>query len=205
MKKVDYQKIYELLNRREILDFDCGLLCSAACCRPDGCYDEAVINEDYLLENDDEEMGIFLFPGEEKMSLPRDWQSSSLEDAQAMGFPASWEAVCFVSCGGKKFCQRHKRPMQCRTFPFCPHLNENNELSLIYYPDELPYRCPIIEERIPVNKAYLKDLLEAWQLMLEDPRIYELVREDSRQRVSEQLPVEAVISAPLRRRPEYNK
>ena len=58
--EIGKDKIYELLNRREILDFDCGLLCSAACCRPDGCYDEAVINEDYLLENDDEEMGIFL-------------------------------------------------------------------------------------------------------------------------------------------------
>lgn len=192
MKETDYRKIYEILDRHEILDFDCGLLCSAACCRPDGCYDEAVINDEYLSEDAGEEMGIFLMPGEERMSLPKDWQSSSLENAQEMGFPASWKAVCFVSCGGKKYCQRRKRPLQCRAFPFAAHLDEDDRLSLIYYPEELPYRCPIIEERIPVRREYLEDLYEAYQLLIQDERVYELIKEDSRLRIESGLPLEVV-------------
>ncbi|MCR5067678.1 MAG: hypothetical protein K6A14_06425 [Erysipelotrichaceae bacterium] len=183
MKQTDYRRIYELLNRHEILDYDCGQLCSAACCRPDGCYDEEVINEDYLIDDADGEMGIFLYPGEEQMTAPQDWQDYSVENAEDMGFPADWKQVTFVSCGGKAFCKRALRPLQCRLFPLAVHLDENDELSLIYFPDELPYRCPIIERRLTVNEEALADLLEVCRMLLEDERVYELIKSDSRQRI----------------------
>ncbi len=192
MRDMDYQQIYEMMNRHELLDVDCGLLCSAACCRPDGCYDEAVINEDYLKTDLDDEMGIFLLPGEEKMTQPEDWQSVSWEDGQEMGFPASWGPVCFVSCGGKRFCKREKRPMQCRTFPFAPHLDEEDRLFLIYYPDELPYRCPIIEERLKVNPKALEDLYQAYRELLKNSRIFDLIKEESTSRIKLGLPIEIV-------------
>ncbi|MBQ6654525.1 MAG: hypothetical protein IJM79_03265 [Erysipelotrichaceae bacterium] len=186
MNKIDYRKIYELLNRHEILDYDCGQLCSAACCRPDGCYDEDVINEDYLIDDPDGEMGIFLYPGEEELTKLEDWQSHSVEDAEEVGFPENWGSVTFVSCGGKAFCKREKRPLQCRLFPLTPHLSEDDELSLIYFPDDLPYRCPIIERQLAINEEALADLLEACRMMLEDERVCELIRSDSERRYEEE-------------------
>ena len=188
MKTIDYASIYWLLNRHEILDYDCGQLCSAACCRPDGCYDEEIINEDYLSGQPEGEMGIFLYPGEEEMSRPEDWHSYSVENAEDMGFPADWGNVIFVSCGGKAFCKRELRPLQCRLFPLALHLDEDDQLSLIYFPDELPYRCPVIERRLAINEPALEDLLEAGRMLLEDERIRELIRSDSQARYEEGLP-----------------
>ncbi|MBQ6608720.1 MAG: hypothetical protein IJH69_06405, partial [Firmicutes bacterium] len=59
-RKERIKEIYEMLNRYELLDYDCGRLCGTACCTAGGSYG-------------DENMGIYLLPGEEELLKDEDW------------------------------------------------------------------------------------------------------------------------------------
>lgn len=168
--KRTYEAIYRLLDRVSPLNSDCGAMCGAACC-----------TSAYL---DGEEMGIFLMPGEELLHSPQDdWLDWSEESAEELGLPESWgDTVHFVHCKTPPRCPREKRPLQCRTFPLTPHLSEDGELTLIYNDMDLPYRCPLIEEEIPLNDDFVQATQTVWEHLIRDPRIRDLVREDSAER-----------------------
>ena len=81
--KEQYQEIYENLNQVSPVDFDCGVLCGSVCC---GC--------DIVPDEQQEELGIFLMPGEEAMlegdSDWLDWKTARAED---VFFPWSWRGT----------------------------------------------------------------------------------------------------------------
>ena len=164
-----YQAIYRLLNRVSPIDSDCGLLCGAACC---------------TAEREGSDMGIYLLPGEDKVHDKNDsWLKWTSEDAEEYDFPESWKGkVFFVNCNGPMECKRDIRPMQCRTFPLSPHITEDGELLMLYNDMELPYRCKLIDEEIPLNDSFVKATTTVWSHLIEDPLIYDLVREDSKAR-----------------------
>ncbi len=169
--KEDYQRIYELMNRSDVVEYDCGTLCGAACCTA-------------ALDGMEEEMGIYLLPGEEQLHLDdQDWMDLTVSRAEDHDLPESWDGdVYFVRCKTPPICPRDKRPIQCRTFPLAPHIDEDGELIMIYNDLELPYTCPLIEEEIPLNDEYVDNLTKAWQMLIEDPKIYDLVKMDSEAR-----------------------
>ena len=142
--KEDYQRIYELMNRSDVVEYDCGTLCGAACCTA-------------ALDGMEEEMGIYLLPGEEQLHLDdQDWMDLTVSRAEDHDLPESWDGdVYFVHCKTPPICPRDKRPIQCRTFPLAPHIDEDGELIMIYNDLELPYTCPLIEEEIPLNDEYV--------------------------------------------------
>ena len=140
-----YLAAYRLLNRVNVLDMDCGTVCGAACCQSDAA---------------DEEMGIFLLPGEELLH----------EDADEDNF---------ISCSGPENCDRAMRPMQCRTFPLMPYINESGSLEILYDDNELPYACPLIEDEVPLNNDFVRATATVWKHLLRDRRIYDLVWQDS--------------------------
>ena len=47
---------------------------------------------------------------------------------------------------------------------------------------ELPYLCPLIEEELPLDPAFVKATHTAWKHLIRDPLIYDLVRADSKER-----------------------
>ena len=168
--KEKYQEIYEMLNRVEVLDHDCGSLCGAACCTRGGSYSE-------------EEMGIYLLPGEEELLKDEEWLDIKVSDASEHDLPESWTGkVHFARCKTPPICRREMRPIQCRTFPLAPHIEESGELTMIYNDLELPYECPLIEEEIPLNDDYVDAMYETWEMLTEDPLIYDLVKMDSEAR-----------------------
>ena len=166
IKKRTYMAIYRLLDKVSPLPYDCGVLCGAVCC----CYTD-----------EDEELGIYLLPGEDKVHDRHDsWLTWSAERAEDYDFPESWKGkVYFVKCKTPPECPRSKRPIQCRTFPLAPHIDENGILSLIVNDSELPYQCPLIEEQIELNPEFVKATYTCWKHLIRDPLIYDLVREDS--------------------------
>ena len=168
LRKSDFEEIYRLLDSVSPLDCDCGKLCGAACCT----------------KGDDPDMGIYLLPGEEKMfERNEDWMIWTTERAEDYDFPDSWRgAVHFIRCKTPPVCPRERRPIQCRSYPLLPHLSEDGELSLVYNDFDTPYRCPLIEEEIPLNDDFVSVTLEAWRRLTEDPLIRDLVRMDSRAR-----------------------
>lgn len=173
--KRKWQAIYRLLDRVSPVDYDCGELCSAACCT---CADIC----------GDDEMGIYLYPGEDKIHDRKDdWLNWTVENAEDFEFPDSWRGkIYFVKCKTPPVCPRKKRPFQCRTFPLTPHLYEDGTLELIYNDEALPYLCPLIEDEIPLNDDFVKATYTVWSHLIRDKRIRDLVEMDSRIREEEQ-------------------
>lgn len=71
------------------------------------------------------------------------------------------------------------RPLQCRVFPLTPHLDQYGQLYMIYQSGQLPYKCPLIHEKIKLNEDFLKANYTVWKHLLRDPLIFDLVEMDS--------------------------
>ncbi len=183
IRKSTYQAIYRLLDRVSPVDYDCGLLCSAACC--------TCGNDLSCKENADYDMGIYLLPGEEKLFTQKeDWLKWSVEYAEDYDFPDSWSGkIYFLRCKTPPVCHREMRPLQCRFFPLSPHLTLENRLQLILCPLSLPYSCPLIEKRIPLSESFVQATYTVWKHLIRDPLIYDLVRMDSDDRIYEKIPL----------------
>ncbi len=169
IRKRTWKAIYRLLNRVSPVDYDCGKLCGSACCI---CSD----TEDGL------EMGIYLYPGEHKIHSKNDnWLDWSTEDAADFDFPDSWNGpVYFVRCKTPPVCPRDKRPLQCRIYPLAPYITKEGFLEIVYNDEGLPYNCPLIDDRIPLNDDFVKATYTVWAHLIRDPLIYDLVEMDSR-------------------------
>ncbi|MCF0228687.1 MAG: hypothetical protein HUJ76_03195 [Parasporobacterium sp.] len=160
-----WKAVYRLLDRVSTEPFDCGTLCGSACC---------------CCRNSTSEMGIYLYPGEHLIfddpDIPSDWLDKSLEDPGETGFPESWtEPVYFVKCNTPPVCPRKWRPLQCRTFPLKPVISDTGVLELIWNDDELPYKCPIIEDNMPIHDDFYRATYTVWSHLLRDRRIFDLV------------------------------
>lgn len=172
IRKRTYEAIYRLLDRVSPLDRDCGTLCGAVCCT---CEES---------KETEQELGIYLLPGEEKLfSGKEDWLIWSREPAEDFDFPESWTGkVAFVKCKTPPVCPREKRPLQCRFFPLEPHLTEDGSLHLILCSTPLPYSCPLITEKMELTPAFIQATYTVWAHLLHDPRIFDLVEMDSADR-----------------------
>ena len=88
-----YSYLYSLLDDVTPLKVDCGALCDGACCRGD-------------------DAGMYLFPHEEVMYSGREkWMEIYDSEVLLRGEPLK-----ILVCKGK--CDRKKRPLSCRIFPF---------------------------------------------------------------------------------------
>ena len=171
IKKRTWKSIYRLLDRVSPIDGDCGRLCGSVCCTC-GSKDNT---------KGEDELGIYLYPGEHKIHNKKDgWLEWTSESAEDYDFPESWSGpVYFVKCKTPPFCPRNKRPLQCRTDPLAPFINEDGILELIYNCEELPYSCPIIDHKIPLNEDFVKATYTVWSHLIRDPLIYDLVEMNS--------------------------
>ena len=167
IKKRTYQAIYRLLNYITPLSSDCGALCGAACCT-----------------NTEEDLIIYLLPGEEKLfDRKEDWLVWDFDYAEDYDFPDSWHGkVYYVKCKTAPVCPREMRPLQCRFFPLAPHLTGDGVLHLIRYPGELPYVCPLLEADAALEPRFIKAVYTVWKHLIREPLIYDLVEYDSAER-----------------------
>lgn len=193
IKKRTFKAIYRLLDKVSPINDDCGLLCGAACCT---CESENGIT-DKAGEKDcnaDFSMGLYLLPGEEKLfSGDEDWLSWGWTMAEEYEFPESWHGkVYFLQCTKAPVCDRKKRPLQCRTFPLAPHLDEEGNLFLIYHSGQLPYTCPLITDQIKLNDTFIKATYTVWNRLIQDPLIFDLIEMDSAYREEDGEPINIV-------------
>ncbi|MCI8609338.1 MAG: hypothetical protein HFE73_06810 [Firmicutes bacterium] len=176
--KRKWEAIYRLLNRVSPVDYDCGTLCGAACCM---CPDTSTDGD-----GTDYEMGIYLYPGEEKIHDRKEetWLKWSVERAEDYEFPDSWYGnIYFVRCKTPPHCPRNKRPLQCRIYPLAPHITEDGVLTLIRNQEDLPYECPLIAKHMELNPSFVKATYTVWVHLLRDPLIFDLVEMDSKLRM----------------------
>ncbi|MBO8169589.1 MAG: hypothetical protein H0Z35_10450 [Thermoanaerobacteraceae bacterium] len=171
LTKEQFKYIYALTNKVNPVDFDCGTICAKACCNQPG------------------DLGIYLLPGEEQLIENVSWLTFERHRAYEYDFPPSWRGkqVIFAKCSGA--CQRHLRPIQCRTFPAAPHIHAG-KLYLIRETLELPYHCPLLE--CTLKREYLHNLHQAWKLLIRAPLIKDLVAWDSRNRMERNVTISVI-------------
>ena len=68
------------------------------------------------------------------------------------------------------------------TFPLTPHIDDNEVLSLVWNDTALPYECPLIEEEFPLDPKFIQATYTCWKHLIRDPLIYDLVKQDSKDR-----------------------
>ncbi|MGI6071762.1 MAG: hypothetical protein ACOX75_01925 [Lachnospiraceae bacterium] len=158
-----WRRIYRLLNEVSVLPEDCGTLCNHACCSTGG-----------------EEMGIYLFPGEhlifKEQDVDKGWLEWEKQDAVRIGFSRSWkQPVYFAKCKTPPVCPRKWRPFQCRTFPLKPVFGDSGALELIWDDGDLPYSCPIIEQKMPIQDDFYRATYKVWSFLARDKRIFDLI------------------------------
>ena len=154
------------------MNFDCGKLCGAVCCTCNNSQGENLSDLD---------MGIYLYPGEEKVHPRKStWFTWSVEDADEYDYPDSWHGkVYYIKCNTPPHCPRERRPFQCRTFPLAPYLDEEGCFSLVYSYDTLPYTCPLTEGELTIDDDFYKATFTVWTHLLRDPSIFDLVEYES--------------------------
>ena len=178
ISKRTYAAIYRLLDRVSPIDRNCGELCDSACCTCDS--DES---------KDHPVLGIYLLPGEEQLfTKNEDWLEWSYSKVKSADFPNSWHGIVyFIRCKTPPYCQRRLRPLQCRTFPLAPHIDDNGLLKMALYSFKLPYRCPLIHERIQLNAKFIQATWTVWKHLIRDEYIFDLVKYDSSFRAEEKI------------------
>ncbi len=171
IKPRTWKAIYRLSNRVSPVPYDCGALCGAACCTVSG-------------DHPDEEMGIYLYPGEEKIHDPDcGWLQWTVENAEDYEFPDSWSGdIFFARCADPPLCPREMRPFQCRTYPLAPYLTEDGVLIMTKNDEDLPYTCPLIADDMPLDRDFVRVTYTIWAHLIRDPLIYALVEMDSESR-----------------------
>ena len=113
-----YESIYKYYGDTTPLTVDCGRLCDKACCK-----------------SDDEDTGMYLFPGEKSLFLNNPDFKVIKSDFQYENTFAD-----IVICKGK--CDRCTRPLSCRIFPLVPYFKKGSELKIIEDPRAYSI-CPI--------------------------------------------------------------
>ena len=187
IKKDTFKAIYRLLDKVSPINGDCGLLCGSACCT---CENES----NHCNYTDSDTFGIYLLPGEDKIfTKDETWIHWEKDRAEEYEFPDSWRGyVYFIKCKTAPVCHRSMRPLQCRFFPLAPHLDDEDNLYLIYQWEQLPYDCPLISKKIPLNTSFIKATYTVWSHLLKDTLIYDLVKMDSEYREDDQKNIEII-------------
>lgn len=173
-----YKEIYEILDSAGPAPYDCGTLCNSICC------------SDSSFEDGDSY--IYLLPGEKeyldsigcRISIER--QRRDEHD-----LPRSWgEYVYIARCPGKDTCDRTVRPIQCRTFPLQPYIDDKGVLEMVLCYTDLPYSCPFVKGSAAVSDDFGQQTLKAWELLVADKPVRDLVKLDSKERFCDKLKIQ---------------
>lgn len=158
-KRELYEKVYAMLDKTTPLLTDCGELCNKACCA-----------------EEDQETGMYLFPGEEEMfSGEHPWliiEESSL--TYGNGKPVLL-AIC------KEHCPRGSRPLSCRIFPLIPYIDHSRSLIIRTDPRAVPI-CPLARASSmqKIDENFIDTVADAFRLLIKDSEIRSFILKLSR-------------------------
>ncbi len=133
-------RAYAILGDRTPMLTDCGLLCSAACCRADA----------------DGQGGVHLFPGEAALIEGRSW---------ARVVPSPFAPV--MLCDGT--CERDARPLGCRIFPLSPVQGKSGKWT-VRLDARARAMCPLVASGIgALDPAFVRAARDALRVIARDP------------------------------------
>ena len=171
---MEYRKIYLEAYQymgEKVLEDDCGKLCNSHCCR--------------TKTETGEKIGIYLMPYE----FESIFQGTELEQRlkaqkhsnKVYYIPPGVKFLYYFHCDKEEGCFRELRPIQCRSYPFEPHL-EKGKLSLVVERDQI-HQCPLLDRLQDLRKEFVKGIFMGWEALLQIPEVKLLVEYDSEERV----------------------
>ncbi len=145
-----YKQIYRRLDDLTPVPFDCGELCGKLCCQGD------------------DESGMYLFPGEEKLFLGNDNFTVLKTD-----ITSGKRAVNLLVCHGP--CRRTDRPLSCRIFPLVPLYRKGCTLEIIE--DPRARICPLTHPEAAgcIDPVFINEVTYAFQVLLKVPEVAEFL------------------------------
>ncbi len=147
---MDYNYLYRKLNKRTPLEEDCGKLCNNACCE----------------DTDGDEVGMYLFPGEDTLFEGKD--NFRIEES-LLGFMDKKVKILFC----KPYCNRKERPLSCRIFPLFPYIDLMGELKIIIDPRGRSV-CPLYKGDIKdLNGSFVRGVKHIGKILANDPECFE--------------------------------
>ena len=154
---MDYSYLYKKLNLRTPLKTDCGSLCENACC----------------VDDTDEELGMYLFPGEEDMF--KDKENFKVEESE---FEYGNKKAKILFC--KPFCNRKERPLSCRIFPLFPYITKDGIMKVIVDPRGRGI-CPLYKKELnEFNSAFVRGVRHIGEILISENECYKFLYELSR-------------------------
>lgn len=154
-----FQRVYELMDE-PLIQGNCGEMCNFNCCR--------------TICESGEMLGIYLLPFEFEYMQNGKVVKYEIHNKMHYEIPAGIKKLYFISCNKENGCNRDFRPIQCRTYPFEPHL-VNDILSLVIEKDQI-HTCPLIGHSELWRKEFIQGVYEGWMLLLEIPVIKHYIK-----------------------------
>jgi hypothetical protein len=154
-----YEKAYEMLEKTTPLLTDCGELCNRACC---------ITTE--------EDLGMYLFPGEEEMY---EGEHPWLHIEKTSLTYGNGKPVFLATCDDH--CPRELRPLACRIFPLTPYIERNKTFVIRSDPRAVPI-CPLARESSShkLDENFIDAVANAFRLLIKDSEIRSFILKLSR-------------------------
>ncbi len=169
--RMDYQSIfkeaYHLMDEA-IIAGNCGELCGYHCCRRN--------------DGDGKRLGMYLLPLEYEYMQCAVVTDYDLHSHLQYNMPPKIKKYYYIYCHLAKGCLRDYRPIQCRTYPFEPHL-ENGTFSLVIEKEQL-HGCVLIESITEWRQAFIDGVFNGWLELMKIPIIKYNIEYFSKERIA---------------------
>lgn len=145
-----YKQIYKRFDFLTPVPYDCGALCGKLCCRGD------------------EESGMYLFPGEEKM-----FAGNPNFSVMPTDFTYGEKRAKLLVCNGP--CERTDRPLSCRIFPLIPLYRKGCTLEIIH--DPRGRICPLTHPEAAdcIEPDFIREVEYAFRVLVKIPEVAEFL------------------------------
>lgn len=163
-----FKRAYELMNQ-PVVEGNCGELCGYHCCR--------------RKESTGERLGMYLLPLEFEYVQKAVVKSYEVHSNLIYDMPPKVKKLYYIFCHEETGCLRDFRPVQCRTYPFEPHL-EDGEFSLVIERDQI-HDCPLLKSIPEWRQAFIDGIYEGWLELMKIPIIKYHIGYYSRERIEE--------------------
>jgi hypothetical protein len=147
-------QIQELLDTLKVAvtDFDCGTLCAPTNGGIPVCCDKEQIVP-VLYKTEYREL-------RSRSDLWRPYRPTTAQQRELKRDTRACDKVC--ECKGAAHCERDNRSIVCRTFPFEPYLDHDEEFAGLVYNYEFRHLCPLVEGRHAVRQDYVEQACDLW-------------------------------------------
>lgn len=156
ISEAELERFYRLMSVR-MVGFDCGQLCAPGnggvpcCCEP-GHAVPILYRDEYRWHK----------------RQSRFWRKFKVRSRADRELKESLhKSYVPAACRGSAECQRTRRALVCRTFPFEPHLDDDGNVVGITYQYEHAHFCPLVgKPKSTFNPLYIRNSVRLWQELL---------------------------------------